>query len=239
VKTKRTIKRRKRLEGQFAEAIRSNPGTAMQLAIHGRDHSPVKQAVGNYLTATMLVNSIKLVKDGGEIFRFFLHGRQENAVALCELLVDAVRRNDKRKLREITRTIEDFHFGEYPDRLRAAMLAVKTAQKPLSVTLSFDQIIALEKKLQERGCPSDAPPRTTLRAARHGVALAYYLLGGTLTPTVKQIAAMAFPRHEYPGMPEENYAAMLASHEKTVRRIAKEIGVRLLSSGRPRKKLDK
>ena len=57
--------------------------------------------------------------------------------------------------------------------------------------------------------------------------------------SVKKITAMAFPRRNYPSLSDERYEAVLASHEKTVRRLAGQMGVRLLPPGKPRNKLDK
>jgi hypothetical protein len=57
--------------------------------------------------------------------------------------------------------------------------------------------------------------------------------------SVKKITTMAFPRRNHPSLSDKQYEAVLASHEKTVRGLAKQIGVRLPDGGRPRKNLDK
>jgi hypothetical protein len=80
----------------------------------------------------------------------------------------------------------------------------------------------------------------------HHVAL---LLKSLQTPTttpgkaptlpVREILEMAYPRRNYPRLSDKNYADMLASHARTMRRRAKRIGLQLAPPGAPRKKLDK
>ncbi len=75
----------------------------------------------------------------------------------------------------------------------------------------------------------------TLKDAQHIAAVGG---GETLVLSVKQILRIVYPRHEYPGT-DARYDVMLASHEKTVRRLAAQMGVRLPPPGAPRKRLDK
>ncbi len=105
-------KQRKSRAGTIAQVAQSNTDMAMQLAFYGREKpSVIEQTVSDYLCA-----------------KEFNLTQETPSGAFCELLIDTLlRRDDKKKRREIMRAMQNFRP---PDHLRVATILLKQVQEP-------------------------------------------------------------------------------------------------------------
>ena len=99
MKTKRTVKRRKRLEGEIAKAAKVGAGEAMTLATYGCIPTLAQRIVWNYLSHQKEKGWKPGVKTD-----YYLGGA---AYPLCQLFLDAVNGRDLNALRDIATAVKN------------------------------------------------------------------------------------------------------------------------------------
>jgi hypothetical protein len=139
MKPKRSIKRRKRLEGQIAKEAQTNVNAALELARYGRHPTPMEKEVWTYLS------DIECGKRFGlkQPFPAIQAGR------LCRLFLDAVRNREGNTLRNMARAVENFQSDSPPvDELRKDILILKARLDHSGEKMTFkDACIALNRRL--------------------------------------------------------------------------------------------